>query len=136
MSPSFSREHPRGGTAGRERVSTRGTQMRLLRLAGLRGIGGPNRPRLKALPHPADAHVMVDSPRFLFQHTDLAHVRTIVNMGYYCKDGVEYERLYVSAGDPDQQEPGVALWAVLGYPKRTAFLVSSDPSRANSVTTI
>jgi hypothetical protein len=64
-----------------------------------------------------DAAVMEDSSRLLFQTPDVDEAQMAVDAGYYYKDGVEYERLFVTAGIRDLLRPHVKQYIVRGYPK-------------------
>jgi len=65
----------------------------------------------------ADAAVMEDSSRFLFQTADATEAQLVVDAGYYYKDGIDYERLFVTVGKGDLLRPDAKQYVVRGYPK-------------------
>ena len=60
---------------------------------------------------------MEDSSRFLFQTPDAKEAQLAVDVGYYYKDGVDYERLFVTVGLGDVLRPEAKQYVVRGYPK-------------------
>jgi hypothetical protein len=63
---------------------------------------------------------MEDSSRLLFQTPDGAEAQLAVDANYYYKDGVEYERLFITVGIGDLLRPNAKQYIVRGYPKKAA----------------